>query len=242
LTDTFRDPAKRMASTSRRLTRKELRQPDWFQTVTEDAFEFYQRQRFAVYLGLAVVILLLLGVWGWGVFKERQDSMAAQEFGQAMTQYHAGKYREAIAGLKKVQTHRWSRYGNLAHLYEANSYLALNDFTKATTATQRFIVGTDQNSLLRQIGLLTLADIEERQSQCKEAIKNYTEAAKIKGAFTDRAILGEARCAVQLGDVKGGIAAYRQLLKDQGESPLASFVRFQISELESKIAAQPVGK
>ena len=168
--------------------------------------------------------------------------MAAQEFGQAMTQYHAGKYREAIAGLEKVQTHRWSRYGNLAHLYEANSYLALNDFTKATTATQRFIVGTDQNSLLRQIGLLTLADIEERQSQCKEAIKNYTEAAKIKGAFTDRAILGEARCAVQLGDVKGGIAAYRQLLKDQGESPLASFVRFQISELESKIAAQPVGK
>ncbi len=231
-----------MASTSRRLTRKELRQPDWFQTVTEDAFEFYQRQRFAVYLGLAVVILLLLGIWGWGVFKERQDSMAAQEFGQAMTQYHAGKYREAIAGLEKVQTHRWSRYGNLAHLYEANSYLALNDFTKATTATQRFIVGTDQNSLLRQIGLLTLADIEERQSQCKEAIKNYTEAAKIKGAFTDRAILGEARCAVQLGDVKGGIAAYRQLLKDQGESPLASFVRFQISELESKIAAQPVGK
>jgi predicted negative regulator of RcsB-dependent stress response len=242
LTDTFRDPAKRMASTSRRLTRKELRQPDWFQTVTEDAFEFYQRQRFAVYLGLAVVILLLLGIWGWGVFKERQDSMAAQEFGQAMTQYHAGKYREAIAGLEKVQTHRWSRYGNLAHLYEANSYLALNDFTKATTATQRFIVGTDQNSLMRQIGLLTLADIEERQSQCKEAIKNYTEAAKIKGAFTDRAILGEARCAVQLGDVKGGIAAYRQLLKDQGESPLASFVRFQISELESKIAAQPVGK
>jgi predicted negative regulator of RcsB-dependent stress response len=242
LTDTFRDPAKSMASTSRRLTRKELRQPDWFQTVTENAFEFYQRQRFAVYLGLAVVILLLLGIWGWGVFKERQDSMAAQEFGQAMTQYHAGKYREAIAGLEKVQTHRWSRYGNLAHLYEANSYLALNDFTKATTATQRFIVGTDQNSLMRQIGLLTLADIEERQSQCKEAIKNYTEAAKIKGAFTDRAILGEARCAVQLGDVKGGIAAYRQLLKDQGESPLASFVRFQISELESKIAAQPVGK
>jgi len=231
-----------MASTSRRLTRKELRQPDWFQTVTENAFESYQRHRVAVYLGIALVILLLLGIWGWGVFKERQDSMAAQEFGQAMTQYHAGKYREAIAGLEKVQTHRWSRYGNLAHLYEANSYLALNDFTKATTATQRFIVGTDQNSLLRQIGLLTLADIEERQSQCKEAIKNYTEAAKIKGAFTDRAILGEARCAVQLGDVKGGIAAYRQLLKDQGESPLGSFVRFQISELESKIAAQPAGK
>jgi predicted negative regulator of RcsB-dependent stress response len=231
-----------MATTSRRLTRKELRQPDWFQTVTENALEFYQRQRFAVYLGLAVVILLLLGIWGWGVFKERQDSMAAQEFGQAMTQYHTGKYREAVAGLEKVQTYRWSRYSNLAHLYEANSYLALNDFTKATNAAQRFIVGTDQNSLMRQIGLLTLADIEERQSQCKEAIKNYGEAGKIKAAFTERAFLGEARCAVQMGDIKGGIAAYRQLLKDQPESPLAGYVRFQISGLESKIAAESVGK
>ena len=231
-----------MASTSRRLSRKELRQPDWFQTVTENAFEFYDKQRVVVYLGIAVLTLLLLGIWGWGVFKERQDSMAAQEFGQAMTQYHAGKYREAVAGLEKVQTYRWSRYANLAHLYEANSYLALNDFTKATNAAQRFIVGTDQNSLMRQIGLLTLADIEERQSQCKEAIKNYGEAGRIKAAFSERAFLGEARCAVQMGDVKGGIAAYRQLLKDQPESPLASYVRFQISELESKIAAQPVGK
>jgi predicted negative regulator of RcsB-dependent stress response len=231
-----------MATTSRRLSRKELRQPDWFQTVTENAFEFYYRQRVAVYLGIAVVILLLLGIWGWTVFKERQDSMAAQEFGQAMSQYHAGKYREAVAGLGKVQNYRWSRYSNLAHLYEANAYLALNDFTKATNAAQRFIVGTDQNSLMRQIGLLTLADVEERQSQCKEAIKNYSEAGKIKAAFTDRAFLGEARCAVQMGDVKGGIAAYRQLLKDQPESPLASYVRFQISELESKIAAQPAGK
>jgi len=231
-----------MATTSRRLTRKELRQPDWFQTVTENALEFYQRQRVAVYLGIAVVILLLLGIWGWGVFKERQDSIAAQEFGQAMTQYHTGKYREAVAGLEKVQTYRWSRYSNLAHLYEANSYLALNDFTKATNAAQRFIVGTDQNSLMRQIGLLTLADIEERQSQCKEAIKNYGEAGKIKAAFTERAFLGEARCAVQMGDIKGGIAAYRQLLKDQPESPLASYVRFQISGLESKIAAESVGK
>jgi predicted negative regulator of RcsB-dependent stress response len=231
-----------MASTSRRLSRKELRQPDWFQTVTENAFEFYDKQRVVVYLGIAVLTLLLLGIWGWGVFKERQDSMAAQEFGQAMTQYHAGKYREAVAGLEKVQTYRWSRYANLAHLYEANSYLALNDFTKATNAAQRFIVGTDQNSLMRQIGLLTLADIEERQSQCKEAIKNYGEAGRIKAAFSERAFLGEARCAVQMGDVKGGIAAYRQLLKDQPESPLASYVRFQISELESKVAAQPVGK
>ena len=231
-----------MASTRRRLSRKELRQPDWFQTATENAFEFYQRQRLVVYLVIAAVVLILLGIWGWKVFKERQDAIAAQEYGQAMTHYHAGKYRQAIASLQKVQTHGWSTYANLAHLYEANSYLALKDYPNAIGAAQRFITGTDQNSLLRQIGLLTLAAIEEQQSQCKEAIKNYTEAGKIKGAYTDRAFLGEARCAVQIGDISGAIAAYRQLLKDQPESPSASYVRFQISELEAKLSNQPTKK
>lgn len=231
-----------MASTSRRLSRKELREPDWFQTVTENALDFYRRQRVAFYLGIGGVILLFLGIWGWGVFKERQDSSAAQGFGQAVTQYHAGQYREAIASLEKVQSYRWSRYANLAHLYEANSYLALKDLTKARSAAQRFIVGTDENSLMRQIGLLTLADIEEQQSQCKEAIKNYADAGRIKGSFTERALVGQARCAVQLGDLEGGVAAYRQLLKDQSDSASGSYFRFQIDELEAKLAAKPAQK
>src|SRR5262249_17495211 len=144
--------------------------------------------------------------------------------------------------LEKVQTHRWSRYSVIAYLYEANSYLQLGDLAKATTAAQRFIVATDPNSLLRQIGLLTLATVEERKSQCKEAIKNYTEAGKMKAGFSESAFLGEARCAIQLGDLKGAIAAYRQLLKDQPESTVASYVRFQIDELESRLATQPAGK
>jgi len=52
-----------MASTSKRLSRKELRQPDWFQTVTESAFESYERHRIAVYAGIAVLVLLILGIW-----------------------------------------------------------------------------------------------------------------------------------------------------------------------------------
>jgi predicted negative regulator of RcsB-dependent stress response len=231
-----------MASTTRRFSRKELRQPDWFQTTTENAFASFERHRLAIYLGIAAIILLLLGIWGWRAFKEHQDSIAAQEFSQALIQYHGGKHREAIAGLEKVQSYRWSKYANLAHLYEANSYLALNDLGKAATAAQRFIVGTEQNSLMRQIGLLTLATIEERKSQCTEAIKHYAEAAKIKAAFTDRALFNQARCAVQLNDIEGGIAAYRQLLKDQPESALASYVMFSIDELESKLAAQPAAK
>jgi predicted negative regulator of RcsB-dependent stress response len=223
-----------MASPSKRLTRKELRQPDWFQTRTEDAVELFQTHRLKVLLGIAAVVLLLLGLWGWSLFKQRQNSIAAREFGQAMTQYHTGKYREAIAALEKVQTHRWSKYSSLAHLYEANSYLALDDLPKAANAAQRFIVGTDQGSLMRQIGLLTLGTVDERQSRCNDAIKHYRDAANIKGAFADQAYLGEARCSVQVGDINGGIAAYRQVLKNQPESPSTNYLKNEIAELEMK--------
>jgi predicted negative regulator of RcsB-dependent stress response len=228
-----------MASTTRRLSRKELRQPDWFQTTTENALASFEKHRLPVYLGIGAIILLLLGIWGWRAFKEHQDATAGQEFSQALIQYHAGKHREAIAGLEKVQSYRWSKYSNLAHLYEANSYLALNELEKAASATQRFIAGTNQSSLMRQIGLLTLATIEERRSKCNEAIKHYADASKIKAAFTDRALLNQARCAVQMNDSQTAIAAYRQLLKDQPESALASYVTFRIGELESKLATQP---
>lgn len=191
-----------------------------------------------MFVGAGVIVVVLLGIWGWKTFKERQDAMAAREFGQAMTLYHAGKYSEALASLAEVQTHRWSRYANLAHLYEANSHLAMNDVVKATSAAQRFIIGTKQNSLMRELGLLTLAVVEERKSQCKEAIKHYAAAQKIKGAFTSRAFLGEARCAVEIGDLRAAIAAYRQLLKDPSESALATYVTVQIADLESKLAEQ----
>jgi predicted negative regulator of RcsB-dependent stress response len=231
-----------MASTTRRVSRKELRQPDWFQTATENAFDLYAAHRVKILLALVVLIALLLGIWGWNAFKNRQDSVASQEFGRALILYHGGKHREAIAALAKVQTHRWSKYSRLAYLYLANSHLALNDLPKAADAARQFIVGTDQNSLMRQMGLLTLATIEERQSQCKEALKNYAAAEKIKGPFTERAFLGNARCAAQQGDLGTALAAYRQLLKEQPESPSAAYIALEISELEAKLSGQKSGK
>jgi predicted negative regulator of RcsB-dependent stress response len=227
-----------MASSSRRVSRKELRQPDWFQTATENAFDLYAAHRVKTLLALVVLTALLLGVWGWNAFKSRQDAVASQEFGRALILYHGGKHREAIAALAKVQTHRWSKYGHVAYLYQANSHLALNDLPKAAEAAQQFIVGTDKNPLMRQMGLLTLATIEERQSRCKEAIKHYADAEKIKGPFTERAFLGKARCAAQQGDLSTALAAYRQLLKEQPESPSATYIALEISELEAKLSGQ----
>jgi tetratricopeptide (TPR) repeat protein len=224
-----------MATAHKRITRKALRQPDWFQVTTEKAFEIYEDHRFKVIAGIAVAIVLLLAIWGWQLFRERQNNKAAEEFGLGAALYHAQKYREAIPAFQKVAEYRWSRYAKFAYLYEANSYIGINDFNKALTAAQRFVNATSPDSVYRQIGLVTLAYIEEGKGQVKEALEHYAEAQKINGAFKDRALLGKARMSERAGDLKAAIVAYREYVNDNPDSP----VRLQVSVLEAKLASPP---
>jgi tetratricopeptide (TPR) repeat protein len=224
-----------MATAHKRITRKALRQPDWFQITTEKAFEIYEDHRLKVLAGVVAVVVLLLAIWGWQLFKERQNSKAAEEFGLGAALYHAQKYREAIPAFEKVAEYRWSHYATFAYLYQANSYLAINDFNKALTAAQRFVNATSPNSVYRQIGLVTLAYSEESKGQIKEALQHYSEAERINGAFKERALLGKARISERTGDLKTAIAAYREYVKENPDSP----VRLQILALEAKLESQP---
>jgi tetratricopeptide (TPR) repeat protein len=227
-----------MATARRRLTRKDLRQPDWFQINTEKALEFYAAYRTRVLVAGVGLVVLLLALLGWQMFKERQDRMARAEFVQAIALFQGSKYREAVAAFEKVAAYRWSSHAALAYLYQANSFLAVADFDKAINAGHRFVSATKPNSLYRQVGLVTLANAEEQKRQCKEAGGHYAEAEKISGPFRASAIMGRARCAEQLGDVKAALAAYKDFLREQPGSLLS----LRAAELEAKLAAQPAAK
>ena len=186
-----------MATVSKRVTHKDIRQPDWFQRTSDQTLELLQNHQGKFIAAGVALVVLLLAIWGWQIFKARQDDQAASDYDKAITLFQEKKYGEAITIFNKVQGFRWSRYAPLAHLYETNSYLALNDNDKALPAAQRFLTATKPDTLYRQIGLVTLATIEERKNLCKQAIEHYAEAARITAALKDRAMLGKARCAAQ---------------------------------------------
>jgi hypothetical protein len=227
-----------MATASKRISRKQLRQPDWLHVTTEKALEIYQDNRFKVLIGAAAIIVLLLMIGGWQVFKERQNVAAAQEFTKAFSLYQAQKYRDAVSAFQNVEAYRWSSYSLLAHLYEANSYLAINDFEKAVASGQRFLAGAGSNSLFKQMGLLVLATAEEKKSDCKQAVEHYSEAANINAALRDRAIMGKGRCSEELGDTKGAIAAYKEYQQNNPDPVLA----VRLAELEAKTSGQATSK
>ena len=228
-----------MATASKRITRKQLRQPDWFQITSEKALEYFEDHKGMVIGAAGAVILVFAISLGWQAFKSNQNAVAAQEFTKAVELYQNVKYPEALAALEKVETYRWSRYAGLAHLYRANIYLATSDLDKALSAAQRALAATSPGTLYRQLALMALASAEERKNQCKNAIEHFAEAQSIAGAMQGQALLGKARCAEQLGDKPMMIAAYKEYLKDNPGSSLA----LKLAELEaSSGASQPAKK
>lgn len=219
-----------MATASRRITRKQLRQPDKFQVASESALEYIQAHKALVFSAAAAAVVIIAIVWGWQIFKARQDVAASHEFTKALTLYQSEKYRDAIAAFETVKTFRWSRYAVLAHLYLANSYLATKEIDKAISAAQRSLTATRPNTLYRQIALFALASAEEQKNQCQAAVEHYNEAQKINGALQANAALAKARCAEQLGDIKTAIATYKEYLKENPGSPFA----IKLAELEAK--------
>lgn len=227
-----------MATAGRKLSRKELRQPDWFQIASENSLEHFKHHKNLVFAAAAGLVIIAAIVWGWQIFKERQNTAASEEFGKAMALYQSEKYREAIPAFESVKGYRWSRYAVLGHLYLANSYLATNDTDKAVSEAQRTLAATRPGSFYRQIALVTLAAAEEQKKDCKSAAQHYSEAQNISGALQGRAVLGKARCAEQLGDTATAIAAYKDYLKETPGSPLI----VKLAELEAKSTAAPLGK
>jgi len=227
-----------MATASKRLTRKQLREPDWFQDHLEQAVEYFNAHKALSLSAIAAVIVLIGALWGFQQFKQSQNSAASEEFTRAFTLYQNQKYNEAIPAFEKVQSYRWSRYAVLAHIYLANSYLATRQFDKALSSAERAVVATKPETLYRQIALLTQGEIEEQLKKCKEAMGHFAEAEKISAALQTRAALGKARCAEQLGDAKTALQAYKDFLKDNPGSPLA----IKVAELEAKSAAPSSAK
>ena len=231
-----------MATASKRLTRKQIREPDKFLVWTQHALAFARDRRPLIIAAAAALLLLFVAIGGWRLYKSSQETEAAEAFSQAIALYRAEKHREAIPAFQKVQSYRWSRYASLAYFYETDSYVALKDPDKALTSAQRFVSATEANSLYRQMGLVTLAYVEELKGQCPQAIQHYVEAQQITGPYKDRALLGSAGCYAQTGDNKAAITAYRQYLSDNPAAPNATFITLRIAELESKAGTQPAAK
>lgn len=200
-------------ATRHRITRKELKQPDEFQTVFETAalfFELHMREVLLAAVALIAIAAIVLGLYYYEASRARA---AAARFDQALNELQGGEYTAAeqhFASLAGAEPHR--AVGRLANLYLADAFLAQNQPAKARDALQRFLASGGP-PLFRDAALNDLAVAYEDLGDYKQAESAYRQASDIAGPDQVRAELGVARMLQKQGRKTDAIAAYRDFLR-----------------------------
>lgn len=231
-----------MIRSPKRVTRKDIRRPDQFVTLTGKIFTFLRQHRTESLASLALIIALASALLAWDFYQTRQNRLASQEYSKAIALYHEGKYREALEALARVSVYRSTIYSRLGLLYQAKSYVALKEDDKALGALQELLQRERKDPFLRQLALMTMAHIQEGAGKCADAAPHLAEAEKIDGPFKEEALLGKARCKLQNNDLKEALSSYRQYLNNYPGSERVSEIALKIQDLEAKVGGETGGK
>lgn len=231
-----------MAHASKRITRKDLRQPDQFVTSTGKLLHLVQQNKTASIISLAAVLAAFLLWGGWDLYRQRQNRLAAREYSRALSLYHEGKYRDATEAFTRVSKSGSPTYSPIAALYLANSYLALDQPQQALPVLRDLARKNLQPEYLNQLVLLTLGYAEEKAGKFKEASTSFAAAARLAAPFRADAMLANARTNLSAGQAKEALSIYRDYLTSFPGGERSAEVTLHIEELEAKVGKAVKGK
>jgi len=223
-----------MLRSRKRITRKELRKPDQFLTLTAWSFRFLEQHRTRIIAIIALLTVVTLALWGWNIHRTRQVRLAAQAYQVALEAYHEGQFENALDLLQRVNAPRGSIYSSLVLLYRAQSHLALNRPSEAIPIVQEFLKRDPEESYIQQVAFLTLGYAQEMAGQCQLAIEAFSQATNLLGPREEEAILANARCSTQIGRLTEAVRYYREYLSSFPGSSRQVEISIRIRELEAK--------
>ncbi len=218
-------------ATRHKISRKELKQPDEFQTVFETAALFFELHLTEVLLGAAALLVVVAIALSFLYYEAQRGRAASARFDQALSELQGGKYESAekeLSTLAADEPHR--AVGRLANLYLANAYLAQKEPAKAREALLRYLAGDDA-SVFRDAALDDLAVTYEELGDYKQAEATYRQASAIEGPEQARAELGMARMLQKQGKRDEAVAVYRDFLAQHPYAPERTLVLETLAQL-----------
>lgn len=206
-----------MALPRKRLSRKEIRQPDRFQVLMGRCLELITAYRtHLITIGVAVVVAGAT-VGGWYYYRAYQQSLALQDYNRGLREYSEGRYDSALDTFTRLQSRGDVEYTALAEIYIANSYMGLRQPDKAVeTLSGRTL--NDRDGFLTQVSLVGLGLAQEINGSCPDAVDTMTHALKLQGPLREEAMLGKARCSIELGETSAAVGIYKEYLKEFPDS------------------------
>ncbi len=223
------------SSTHRKVTRKELKQPDEFETLLDDIGAFFVENLQQILIASGIILALGAIVVSIYFYERHRDEAAGSNFYSALQQLRDNNYKAAATGFEALaDAEPGRRIGRLARFYLASAYIGEDDLLKARDTLVQF-VAEEHDPLYTNLALANLGVVYERMGDYRKAAGAYGQAASVPGPEQQRAELGVARVLAKAGDKAGAVAAYRGFL---AAHPFAQ-QRSDALESLAKLGVQP---
>ena len=226
----------------KKLTRKELKQPDEFQSFVANAQEFLLHNLQQVIVSAAIVLSaggLAVGIY---YYESHQDAVAGDRFYSAVGELNQKNYKQAETDFNKLANDEPRReVGKLARFYLATAYLQDGQLEKARDALIAYVPDA-KDDLFASMAYQDLGVVYEKMGDFKKAQGAYSQAAAIVGPEQNRAELQVARILALQGDKSGAVAAYQHFLATHPFSQDRQVVIEALAQLGAAPATSGIGQ
>jgi len=227
-----------------RITKKKLKQPDEFITLTEKSFIFVRQHLKPIAVGAGAVVVVLLAFLGYGWWSSAQENRAAVKFQSAIELYQkamnapregtSAEFKGVLQNLDELlgQFPRTSS-GKIALLYKGNIHLRLGEFQEAIQNYEALLGKSGLEEVYASFAMEGLGYAYEGKKEDEKALQAFRKVIEKGEAFqAAETYLNIGRLCEKLGRNGEALESYQAYLKSAKGSPKTQFVLRKISILE----------
>jgi len=221
-----------------KIRRKDLRQPDEFETLTGQVAAWADANRTLVVSVVAGLLAIALVVVLVNRSRTARNERAASDFQTVYADFQAAKYAEAATAFGDLAGRYPSApFGRLALLYRAHALARQDDPAAAATAYEEYLAVQPEATFLRQEALAGLARAKEAAGDTAAALESYTQAGALEGPFRTGSLLGAARMQEAAGHADQAREIYSRLLNESPDNDLKTLLLAKLPPGSDKPAA-----
>jgi tetratricopeptide (TPR) repeat protein len=230
----------------KRITKKQLKEPDEFITLSERVFIFVREHSkkmagAGVALLVLIVAIVLMQIWekkkeeeaarSYGIASEMYERSVAQEREGSTQDYKEvlAKYDEIITKFPKTSA------GGLSLLYKGNILFKQGNFDEAVKAYTAFLDQAGKERLFRYFAWGGLGHAYEGKKDYAKALEAYQKALEFGEGFQlADSNLSMGYCYEKLGKTKEALESFKAFLNSGQKSSLTNAVLRKVSILEKQ--------
>jgi tetratricopeptide (TPR) repeat protein len=236
-------------ATAKKISRKELKEPDEFITFWARAVEFAQLHSLRIVIGVASVLVVLLLIWAGAAYSEKREAQAARLLAQAQALLQPtspedqqrqddpqakGRGLEILVDL--VENYERTKACGVARILLGQGYYEQEKYDEAIAVYDAFLKKKEPVPKLTAMAWEGLAYSHEAKQDYRQAVICYEKLSQMALSNVHPwAYMGMARCYEKLGKPEKAIDAYRALLADHANHSKAPEAKASIARIAQSV-------